>query len=298
MIPIHDTRALLWGLGLVPLLSATLSAQVPDTTLGDTLLVATRFASPFSDTISLPLYRNGQYRVAVLPGDAQLRVRPVTGKADAFVARARLGSNGRSSVFEVSPIVTAMHRVTVSQVTPQDTVSIWIWADRPREAGLRERREREWGVGLLVAAGYHSGYRTHSSDPSAKGSADFLAGVLIGSSRRLSLLVGVFQDSRYAGSHSVTGVLAEPRVQLVRTRLGGRALVLEAVGRIAQGNSATITVDPSYYGLGPLLTYHLDSRPGSRGWRLEAQVTQNWVRNIPVSGQGFSRVAMGISWLP
>ena len=140
--------------------------------------------------------------------------------------------------------------------------------------------------------------RTEEGDPSPRASTDVQVGVLLGSSGRLSLPVGILYDGRYAGSHPVTSVFGEPRVRLWRTCVGGRALAVEAVGRIAQGNSAAVTVDPSFYGLGPLLTYHLDRRAGSRGCRVELQVTHNWVRDTPISGQGFTRVGLGLSWLP
>ncbi|HXG44337.1 MAG TPA: hypothetical protein VNJ71_06190 [Gemmatimonadales bacterium] len=83
------------------LLPGRLPGQMPDTTLGDTLLLAARRSGPSRDSLALFLRRKGQYRIALLPASTSLRVVPVSGKAEAFVVRAREGQGGRSSVFEV-----------------------------------------------------------------------------------------------------------------------------------------------------------------------------------------------------
>jgi len=178
-------------------------------------------------------------------------------------------------------------------------VWVWVWADTAREQAFRERRERQWGIGGAVAVGYHTGYRTRTSEPSPQSSGDFEAGLLLGSSGRLAFLAGVNYDGRYSGAGGVTSVFAEPRIRLFRWPLAARALSFEATGRIARGNSSRITVDPSLVGIGGLLAYQLDRQPGSRGWRLGLQLTQNWVSNVPDhSDLHFTRGALTLSWLP
>jgi hypothetical protein len=187
-------------------------------------------------------------------------------------------------------------------VTPQhstDTVQVWLWADRELERQSRERREREWGIGLALAAAYHTGYRTLTTETEAQPSAEYELGILFGSSRALALLTGISYDHRYPGAASITSVFAEPRVQLFRWPVAQRELTLHLTGRLAQGNSSGLTVDPVFYGLGVLLAYSLDRRPGNRGWRVGFQLSQHWVSNVPYRADvAFSRAAVGLSWLP
>ena len=295
----RPTLWLLFVLGTAPALLHPAQAQTPDTTLGDKLLAHAVLPPPYTDTLVLLLHRNGQYRLAVLPPDTRVRIVPLVGHGEAFVARTRLGTGGRSTIFEIAPFSTGAHAVVVTPANPTDTVELWAWADSAKEAQYRARRDRQWGIGIQVALGYHSGYRTQASDPPAAASGDYEAGVLVGSSGRLGILLGVRYDPRYTGTESITSAFAEPRLRLERWRLGHRAVTFVVTARIAQGNSSPVAVDPSYYGVGALFAYQLDTRPGNRGWRVGVHISECWVHNVPVgNGSPFTHGALTLSWLP
>lgn len=278
----------------------TATAQVPDTTLGGTLLAQSLLTPPYLDTLQVPLQRRGLYWIAVWPPATGLHVVAIDAhRTVAYALRIREGAGTRPTIIEVHPRTTATHAILISPSQATDTIRISVYSDPKTEAQIQARRERVWGIGLAVAAGYHTGYRIQALEASAKASTDEEGGLLFGSSGRLALLLGAGYDHRYAGAPAVTVVFAEPRLRLARWSLGTRAMTIEICVRAARGSASGVTLDPNYLAAGTLLTYHLDHRPGARGWVVSLELLQGQVGNIVYQGDpDFTRAAIGLSWLP
>lgn len=275
-------------------LPAGAGAQVPDTTLGDTLLAYLEVQPHQRDSVIVSLRRHGQYRVLLSRSHLTASAIPLKRASPALLVNVTPQGPVSYTILEVYPYTTAPH--VLFTAASGDTVRIWLWADRAEERRSAEARDREWGIGLLVGAGYHSGYRIRPADPTpAAASADFETGLLFGSSGRLSGLLGVTMQPRYSGAESVLWVFAEPRMRILRHRPIGLDLAL----RIGQGAASNSANDPSLIGLGLALAYSLDDRPGARGWRAGLHLMYGWLGNVGESNDSkMLRAGVTLSWLP
>lgn len=234
-------------------LPARAGAQVPDTTLGDTLLAYLEVQPDQRDSVIVSLRRHGQYRVLLSRPHFSASAIPLKRAPPALIADVTPQSPVSYTILELHPYATGPHAVFTA--ASGDTVHIWLWADRAEERRSAEARDREWGIGLLVGAGYHSGYRIRPADPTpAAASADFETGLLFGSSGRLSGLLGVTMQPRYSGAESVLWAFAEPRLRLLRYSAMHRPTSLDLAFRIGQGAASGTADDPSLIGLGLALS--------------------------------------------
>jgi hypothetical protein len=110
-------------------------------------------------------------------------------------------------------------------------------------------------------------------------------------------------DPRFRHARSVVWAFVEPRAQIVRTPIARRQLELEFSLRLAHGGT-THTPNPDFLAPGLIVAYHLDHRPGSRGWVAAIQAAHAWFRDKTNSFQGSyagvesSTVTFSLSWLP
>ncbi|HEY7682099.1 MAG TPA: hypothetical protein VH879_05615 [Gemmatimonadales bacterium] len=290
------------------LVTATLCSATPRATVaqrvqptsGDTLLVREVFPGPGPDTVLITLRFHGEYSILVSPASARLSLHPIGKGRAAFVALVSTGAVDGSARFEVHPYVSGPHYLVVSPTVPTDTVEFSVWGNPLLEAANKAERERLWGIGVLVAAGYLSGYATQGSDRfPATGSADIEGGLLVGSSARLSGLLGAGYQARYSGSQPIVWVFIEPRVAVIETALAHHQFVTGIGLRLGQGNSARTAVDPSLLAPALYTTYALDSRPGARGWRIGGQLLYGRLGDLPTHrDRTFMRAAVSLSWLP
>ncbi len=276
------------------------AAQVPDTVMGDTLLAYREVTAASQDSLVVFLRRHGQYRVLLSRSLLSIVVNPLKRGRPAFVAAVTPGQSAPYTILEIHPYATGAHNLTVTDLVPEDTVRFWLFADQQEELGFRERRDRLWGIGVLIGAGYHTGYRVRPIDPAPPGSSgDIEAGLLLGSSGVLSGLLGVTYQTRYAGAENVTWVFAEPRVRVYRAKTRGSPVDVDLAVRIGQGNSARTTNDPSLLGIGAVASRALDQRPGARGWRVALSLMYARLGNVAAGGdRAFLRAGLALSWLP
>lgn len=274
------------------------AAQVPDTVMGDTLLAYREVTALRQDSLVLVLRRHGQYRVLLSQPLMSVVANPLKRGRQAFAAQVTPGQFAPYTILEVHPYSTGEYNLTVTGFATTDTVRFWLWADRGEELRSRERRDRQWGIGLLVGAGYHTGYRVQSIDPAAaKSSPDFEAGLLFGSSGILSGLIGVTHQARYSGAGNVFWVFAEPRVRAYHAKRPGLPVDVDLAFRIARGHVEVH--DPSLLGIGAVVSRALNQRPGARGWRVGLSVMYARLGNVGASDdRTFLRGGLSLSWLP
>ncbi len=273
------------------------AAPKPGTPPGDTLLVARPLHSP-ADTLRLRLEKGGQYRVNVWPADAQLRATTLDGHASAFVARTREGSGGSPTVIELYPPQSSEYLVVVTSAAGSPDAHLELWSDRKLAAAHQEERDRSWGIGLSIAGEAYSAYSVIDGDPEEGGTG--IGGcLLVGSSGPFSACLGFDVQARSGEAGSLTWYFLEPRYRFLTAHALGRPFDLLGTLRIGQGHQELLSVDPSLVAPGLLLAYHLDDRPGARGWRLTVQVYGALLGNTDQAQKpAFLSWALGLSWIP
>jgi hypothetical protein len=300
MTPMTATSALALGLAL---LSTPCTAQTPvprDTTLGDTLMVK-RALGGDADSFRVDLAKGGQYRLLLVPGSASLTAVSADKRASAaFAARVREGAGWSPSIIELYPPRNATYTVTVSAAGGLAGGSLELWSDRQLAEAKREARDREWGVGGSVAGGWHSGYYTGADDANGGQAGSVIeACLLVGNSGRASGCLGFTSQQMGSPDNGVTWFFLEPRLSVASFRVAGRPMDVLLSARIGQGNSARLAVDPSMIAPGGILSYHLDDRPGARGWRVNLEVLYALLGNTSTTlNTNFAQVTLGLAWIP
>jgi hypothetical protein len=203
-------------------------------------------------------------------------------------------------VIELYPSRSAEYLLVITAPGARETGRVQLWANRQLARSLQAKRDRAWGIGVSVMADIHLGYLTGPLDPDPTGGSSGIEGCLVvGSSGRLSGCLGFNYQQRGNEADAVTWYFIEPRARVVSVRAFDRPLDVIVAVRVAQGNLSRVSVDPSLIAPGFLIAYHLDDRPGVRGWRLIGQFYYAWVGNTAISPkETFTRGALGLSWVP
>jgi hypothetical protein len=264
---------------------------------GDTLLVSRPLHGPL-DTLRIRLEKGGQYRVVLWPAAAQLKAATPDGRVSAYAARTREGHGSASTLVELYPPQSAEFLVIVSSTPGVANARIEIWADRKLAAAHQEERDRSWGIGLSLAGELYSAFSTIDGYPEEGGTG--IGGcLLVGSSGPFSACLGFDTQDRSGEAGALTWYFLEPRFRFLTAAALGRPFDLLVTLRIGQGHQELLGVDPSLIAPGIMLAYHLDDRPGARGWRLTLQVYGALVGNTDQAQKPtFVSGALGLSWIP
>lgn len=271
-----------------------------DSTLGDTLIID-RALTGVVDSFQLKLVEGGQYRVMLLPGTATLTAVSVDKRASsAFPARVREGTGANPTLIELYPPRTAEYLVRVTAPAGLVGGRIQLWADRKLAQEKQAQQDRAWGIGLGFVGGWHSGYYTGADDSNAGQSGGTLEGcLLVGSSGPISACLGFARQSIGSDNNKLTWFFLEPRFRVTSIHSLGRPLDILLTARIGQGNSERLSIDPTMFAPGAILSYHLDSRPGARGWRLNFQALYALLGNVETTeNSNFSQFTLGVAWIP
>lgn len=285
------------------LAAAPAAAQVPaspDSALGDTLLIS-RPLSGTADSLRIRLVKGEQYRVSLSPGAATLAAVSIDKRASsAFPARVREGTGLNPTIIELYPPRSAEYVVRISAPAGLTGGRLQLWADRKLAGEKQANRDRAWGIGLGFVGGWHSGFYTGAADENSGKSGGALEGcLLIGSSGPVSGCLGFTSMGIGSDENKLTWFFLEPRFQVVSIGSSTRPLDVLVSARLGQGHSERLGVDPSMLAPGVLLSYHLDSRPGARGWRLNLQLLYALVGNVATpKNSDFAQLTLGLAWIP
>jgi hypothetical protein len=276
------------------------AAQVPSMQAippGDTLLVNQPLRGPV-DSFRLRLVKGGQYRVLLRPGGATLQAFTQDGRETAFAPRTREGIGATPTLVELYPPRTAEYLVIISTTTTVADPRIQLWSDLKLAAAHQEQRDRSWGIGLSIEGEVYSPYSTIDGYPEEGGTG--IGGcLLIGSSGPLGACLGFDLQARSGEAGSLIWYYLEPRFRFLTAHAVGRPFDLLLTLRIGQGHQDRLGVDPSLLAPGVMLAYHLDDRPGARGWRLTLQVYGAMVGNTDLAQKPtFLSASLGLSWIP
>ncbi|MDA0233869.1 MAG: hypothetical protein OSW71_02910 [Proteobacteria bacterium] len=277
--------------------ASPVAAQAAGTPPGDTLLVTRPLRGP-ADTLKVRLEKGGQYRVMLWPAAAQLQAMTLDGHASAFAARTREGAGGGPTLVELYPPQSADYSIIITSAPGSPNAHVELWADRKLAAAHQEQRDRAWGIGLSIAGELYSAYSTIEGSPEEGGTG--IGGcLLVGSSGPFSACLGFDTQARSGEAGSLTWYFLEPRYRLLMAHALGRPFDLLVTLRIGQGHQELLSVDPSLVAPGVMLAYHLDDRPGARGWRLTVQAYGALIGNTNQAQKPtFLSGALGLSWIP
>jgi hypothetical protein len=276
------------------------AAQVPvtpDTTLGDTILVNQALQGPV-DSFRIHLTKGGQYRVALWPANARVEGTLQGGRATAFAPRIREGVGTHPTVIELYPPQTGEYLLVTTLPTGLSGGTMQLWSDRKLASSRQEARDRTWGIGLGLTGEVYSAYSTVEGY-AEEGGTGVGGCVLFGSSGPLSGCLGFDYQARSGETGSLTWFFIEPRFRVLTTHAFGHPMDLLASLRLGQGHQSRLSVDPNLIAPGVLLAYHLDDRPGARGWRLVFQVYGALVGNTTFAQKPtFASASLGVTWIP
>lgn len=264
---------------------------------GDTLLVNWSLHGPV-DTLRVRLEKGGQYRVVLWPANAQLQAVTSDGRGAAFSVRAREGNSATSALIELYPPQTAEYLVIVASAAGVADARLELWADRKLAAAHQEERDRTWGIGFSVAGELYSGYSVIEGYPDEGGTG--IGGcLLVGNSGPFSACLGFDSQPREGEAGTINWYFLEPRYRVLTANALGHPFDLLVTFRLGQGQQALLSVDPTLLAPGVMLAYHLDDRPGARGWRLTLQVYTALIGNTELAQKPtYVAGAVGLSWIP
>lgn len=262
-------------------------------------LLDTTFVGGATDSMVVVLERGQLYR-AELSGAGE---EPVLEHAERFelkaiVARADEQPRTGAVRFDVFAREAGPHVVRVAGLTAGAQARLVLSADLEGEQRLdarnRERREREWQLGVRVEGGSQSEFALDATETAGGGAT--LGGALQIASGRfpVALALGFDVQQGLDASRSVSWFYAEPQVRVLR-RSGFTASLL---GQYAQGNAEAIARDPAAVSVGAQVTYALGGNESGRGFSTHVRYTYGWISNIPAEDQRVSTVMAGVLWMP
>lgn len=276
-----------------------ISAQ-PLTAQGDAImLLDTTFVGGATDSAVVILSRGQLYR-AELSGAGREPVLNHSGRraSPAIVARAEEQPSTGAVRFDIFARESGPHVVRIAGLTAGARAHLELSADVEGQQALdarnRERRARQWQLGLRLEAGSQSEFLLDNTE-SAGGGATLGAALQIASGRfPVALALGFGLQQGLDNFHSVNWFYAEPQLRVIR-RAGITASLL---GQYAQGSGEAISRDPSAISVGAQVTYQIGGDDSGRGFATHVRYTYGWISNIPAEGQHLSSVMAGVLWLP
>jgi hypothetical protein len=147
-----------------------------------------------ADSVLVQLVKDGYYWIELSGSSA----RPVVGRVDsdwqAFVVPVEAPGRDGSTLFEVHPGSRGLHVVSVPGA-PVESATLRLYSHDGEAAIQRVMDDNDWGIGLGLVSGWHSGYRLAPSSADPHGGGDLEGSILIESGRGL----GLAYDSSMAG---------------------------------------------------------------------------------------------------
>ncbi|MGH7583807.1 MAG: hypothetical protein ACREL5_11330 [Gemmatimonadales bacterium] len=280
----------------VAVASATprLHAQIADTVLGNRLVARHVWFGDSALSFMAFLTRGAQYRIAIWPASTGVKVVGSTGE-DLFAPRVLEGGPASATHIELYPSRSETYRFTVAPPAHSDSVLLWLWEDTVAEARSRTATSRRWRIGFDAIAGAMPGYWLPGSLRAPGLTPFFAGGLVLSSASPFWLNLGFGNETRPGFNQSVTWGFAEARFRAHQWK-ASRLSALHVVLRIAQGNSSSGN-DPSFSGLGVLLTRHLDHRDAQFGWMVGAELLVGSINNVGPAQKAAS-FELSLSWLP
>ncbi len=270
-------------------------------------LLAEQTLSAATDTLVVPLRRQGAYRITVTPSMGVLSVRQLRFPARPII-RPVPDSLGKVDHFDIQAPQDGPYAVMVTERSEPVVVRVYsdvVEAERMQQRGL-ERRKRSWAVGLMAGAGAYSAYDVGVETPGlAEGGVDWELGVTVAQLSGLGGSLTYGAQGRGAG-RDIGWITAEVRGRFLRTSgLGNRTLALGAVFRGGIGNldgkEAAVTV----FGPGLFVSQALTEDAAGRGVLLDGSYqfgvigdTDEVADDSAPKSRTQHRVALTVRWLP
>ncbi len=256
------------------LVPAALAAQAADTT-GDTarvLILERQFGPDSAAPVNITLRQHVIY-LAVVAGPGTPAAVPVRRHGrEAFISPESPGAAGQPQRFEVYPLETGPHLLSLTGVPPGVAVTLRLYVAVSLTRQVAARRVRTLSFGFQLGAGGHTGYRLDpTGGASPTGGSDFEGCFLAQQGDRFGTCLGVgrqnFPDARYF----VTWLFAEEQVRLASVHLvGNRRTDLGVNLRYGTGLSAGPRhLTPALLSGGIYVVQHLEA-DGRWGWSVYA----------------------------
>lgn len=294
--------------GLITLMPSLVTAQGEGPAHDSTLvsLLQRRFADS-SDTAVVSLRHKVVYLVEVRgPGTPVFRD-PRRGGEDAFVLPIAPGADTLLRRFQVYPYLTGTYILRLVAMPAGATASLHLYGD-PWETRRAEMRGVHFiSFGVLVGAGVHSGYQIDPNLPSQvqpvpatspKGGTDWSASLIAEVGDRLSVGIGIEEQSYGGPIFSVHWGFAEGRVRLVSAHLLARHRT-DLLGALRYGETSGVgpnQVNPTQFSYGFYVSQQLTE--GSRGWSAYLTWQHDYLyHTTAVAQRGSDRFMGGIAWL-
>ena len=277
--------------------ASPIAAQA-STTPGDTLLVTLALRGPV-DTLQVRLEKGGQYRVLLWPASAQLQAATPDGHATAFAARTREGDRRQSHPRRTLPAAVGRlprHRHLDARIPERARRALGRpqagrhppGRARPRLGHRAQRRGRD-----LLGVQYdrwlsRRGRHGHRRVPAGR------------EQRSLQRLPRLRHPGALGRGRIPDLVLPRTPVPIPHGPRPWPSLrpARHAADRPGTPGTARRGPEPAWP-RASMLAYHLDDRPGARGWRMTVQVYGALIGNTDQAQKPtFVSGALGLSWIP
>jgi hypothetical protein len=266
------------------------------------LLLEHRFLMGSTDSALVTLVKDGYYWMELTGSSVLPAVRPAGRGWEALVVPLDANGHDGATLFELHPAAGGLHAVTLSLAPSDSAALLRLYSHEGEARNQRAMRDAEWGVGLALGAGWHSGYRLAPSTGAApRGGSDLEGLLLIESGRGLGIGLGIARQSLPDAGHAVTWYFLEPRVRLLsRKALGTSMTDVWVLARVGQARSTPApSIDPSLLGAGLQVRQYLSGAERRRGWSLVAGYFHGRVGGIPEEAlRSMDRLSAGLTWVP
>lgn len=266
------------------------------------LLLEHRFGPDSAGSVVVSLERGVVYWVEVTgPGTPvfqPVRRRP----RPAFLVPIGEGAGDQPRRFEVYAMQAGVHMVSLSDLPPGTAATLRLYWDVVETRRIAEKLDRQLAVGLLVAGGFHSGYRLDPiGGPDPQGGSDVEACMLVETGQTFGTCMGVGRQSFPDAGFAATWLFLEQRGRLVSGRFwGGRRTDLGAALRYSQALGAgPRRLSPGLLGVGLYVTQHFAAEGRRRGWRIVCAWQHGRLGDAPETERlDTDRFTAGLAWTP
>lgn len=266
------------------------------------LLLEHRFGPDSAASIVVSLERRVVY-MAELTGPGTLVLQPVRRRPrPAFLVPIAEGVGDQPRRFEVYAVQAGPHLVSLSDLPEGTSATLRIYEDVLETRRIAEKRDREFAIGLLVAGGFHTGYRfdpTGGADPD--GGSDLEGCIFLEAGNRFGTCVGGGRQSFPDAGFTATWLFIEERVRLVTGQfLGGRRTDLGAALRYSQALAVGPRhLSPGLLGVGVQVTQHFATEGRRRGLRVFFAWQHSRLGDAPETELlDTDRYSVGFIWMP
>jgi len=268
---------------------------------GRELLLEHRFRPDSADSIVVILEQHIIYWAELTGPGAPLfqpqRRRP----RPAFLVPIASGAGDQTRRFEVYALQAGPHVVSLSGLPPGTTATLRLYRDVVETRRIAEKLDRELAVGVLVAGGFHSGYRLDpigGADPHGGGDVE---ACILAQTARFGTCVGVGRQSFPDAGFVATWVFIEERVRLASSSFWGTRLTEFGVAlRYSQGITVgPRSLNPGLLGVGLYVTQYIAIKGRRGGSRIFGAFQHNRLGLAPETELlDSNRFTTGIAWTP